>query len=340
MIRVTSATLAGRAGRLSARIALSRLDEAVAAEVRMADPRDAEALHDLRVSLRRLRTCLRAYRPWLREAVADRLQRRLRTVAADTGAGRDAEVQAAYLHGFESRGPRSRGSAAGWLRERVETRQAGSEDGAQAVARARTAFRGLEPELRQRLSASLLRPRRGTQPQPSFARVTGDLVLKASSKLQRRLASIRSARDVKRAHRARIAGKRLRYLMEPLRRRSAAWGRCLTALKGLQDTLGELHDMHVLSAELASLIEKLAAEEARRRLRVSLGEEPAGPAPRYPLPGLLGLARAARRREDRLYARHGRTWGESRRARFFGELSSLAESLRGTTPAPRRSRSP
>ena len=40
------------------RLALSYLDQAARARPRLADPADAEALHDFRVGLRRLRSCL------------------------------------------------------------------------------------------------------------------------------------------------------------------------------------------------------------------------------------------------------------------------------------------
>ena len=43
-------------------LALSFLDQAAQARPRLADPADTEALHDFRVGLRRLRSCLRAYR--------------------------------------------------------------------------------------------------------------------------------------------------------------------------------------------------------------------------------------------------------------------------------------
>ncbi|OGU02078.1 MAG: hypothetical protein A2W29_10875 [Gemmatimonadetes bacterium RBG_16_66_8] len=58
---------------------------------------DPEGLHDFRVALRRLRSCLRAYRPLLRGALPDRLRRQLGDIAAATGGGRDAEVQLQWI---------------------------------------------------------------------------------------------------------------------------------------------------------------------------------------------------------------------------------------------------
>ncbi|HEY9420766.1 MAG TPA: CHAD domain-containing protein, partial [Thermoanaerobaculia bacterium] len=54
-------------------LALSFLDQARAARPRLADPSDSEALHDFRVALRRLRSCLRAYRSFLDESVPRKL---------------------------------------------------------------------------------------------------------------------------------------------------------------------------------------------------------------------------------------------------------------------------
>src|SRR3970040_32067 len=48
------------------RIALTHLDAARAAHERLKGASDTDALHDFRVALRRLRSVLRAYRPWLK----------------------------------------------------------------------------------------------------------------------------------------------------------------------------------------------------------------------------------------------------------------------------------
>jgi hypothetical protein len=56
------------------------------------DPLDPEALHDFRVAIRRLRSCIRAYRTELQGSVSKQMQRRLRKLTLATNAGRDAEV--------------------------------------------------------------------------------------------------------------------------------------------------------------------------------------------------------------------------------------------------------
>ena len=111
----------------------------------------------------------------------------------------------------------------------------------------------------------------------------------------------------------------------------------LTALRGLQDLLGELHDAHVLERELASAVEAAARERARRRLAGALAQDagdgdpavPAEAAPEEsleavaepasepeaeedsgadPVDGLLVLARRNRRRRQGLFAELAAGW--------------------------------
>ena len=51
------------------RIAVNLLDAASAARERLTDADDAEALHDFRVAMRRLRSTLRAYQPQLEDEI-------------------------------------------------------------------------------------------------------------------------------------------------------------------------------------------------------------------------------------------------------------------------------
>jgi CHAD domain-containing protein len=114
-------------------LALAFLDQAAEARPRLSDPADAEGLHDFRVGLRRLRSCLKAYAAWL--DVPKKLARRLKRLAGATGPGRDTEVQIEWLRGrsahlsvyraeihLDARAPRSTlaEATAGLLRRQVE----------------------------------------------------------------------------------------------------------------------------------------------------------------------------------------------------------------------------
>lgn len=316
--------LTAPAARGAGHVGLGLVDAAKEAVARLGGEGDDEALHDFRVSLRRLRSILRFYRPELRPGVSKKLIKKLKKVAGATGAGRDAEVQAAYLAEWEPEFGAAHRHGVARLRAVLEARRDAQYDG--AVEESSRAFLELEPALRAALA-----PARAGSRGPTYARATGDLILEAAGDLRDRLCSIRSGDDVKRAHQARIAGKRLRYLIEPLRGRSSAWKRCLSHLKGLQDILGELHDMHVLADEVVRSAEEAAVGEVRRRFSAHLAGGKA-PRARDPLPGLLRLARHVRDRERCLYRRLSRNWGEAGRARFFGEIAALAEGLRRLAP--------
>jgi CHAD domain-containing protein len=75
MAEFTPDLLLRPAGEAAHRIARAFLDAAAAA--RLADAADAEALHDFRVAIRRLRVTVRTY-PALRASVSKKLRRRLR----------------------------------------------------------------------------------------------------------------------------------------------------------------------------------------------------------------------------------------------------------------------
>jgi CHAD domain-containing protein len=77
MAEFTPDLLLRPAGEAAHRIARAFLDDAAAAAARLADAADAEALHDFRVAIRRLRVTVRTY-PALRASVSKKLRRRLR----------------------------------------------------------------------------------------------------------------------------------------------------------------------------------------------------------------------------------------------------------------------
>src|SRR6185503_11507583 len=110
-----------------------------------------------------------------------------------------------------------------------------------------------------------------------FSDVSRELSLKYVEGLGERLEAVRDGAAVAEAHAARIAAKRLRYLWEPLSRRVPRARALVGRLKQLQDALGELHDMQVLTEKITASI---ATQEK--------AESPSGT-----LPGLRSLRRIA-----------------------------------------------
>jgi CHAD domain-containing protein/CYTH domain-containing protein len=310
-------------------VALGALDQACAAAGRLRDETDDEALHDFRVALRRFRSFLRGYRHLLEDSVAKKHRRALRDLAAETNVARDTEVQLAWLSGQTGQVRSAHRPALDWLVERLEQRHREAYAGVRGETLRR--FDEIEPRLRERLSryvASLEEP----APRRMFAAEAGELVRHAGAALHAGLAEVRSPADVETAHEARILAKRLRYLLEPLRATGVGeeTAALVKHLKGLQDILGEVHDAHVLSQELASAQIESATERVRRlheALYVEGGARQESKPPRDLRAGLLVIDRNVRDRLQSLFGALQADWLGDRFAPFQQELTALADSL-------------
>jgi CHAD domain-containing protein len=243
---------------------------------RIADPSDVAALHDFRVAVRRLRSTLQAWREPLGEAVRDKDLRRLRRVARATGDARDAEVLLAWIGRIARSLPAPQRAGAAWLQGRLAP-----------LVRTPHLSVGLD---RFRAGAGTLARRLETKAVPrssrTFAAALAPRVREQALAVKACLGRTGEDADL---HRARIEGKRLRYLLEPLRGTPGAdSGRSVNALKRLQDLLGDLND-----ARLAVPVLRRARREAETG-----GTRHAGL-----VPGLAALERRARERVDLLLAR-------------------------------------
>ena len=242
-------------------VALGHLADATAAGERLAENTDDEALHDFRVALRRLRSWERAFRPYIRDDVSKRLRRRLRDLARDTGASRDLEVHLAWLREQRrSLGRRQRPGLA-WLLAHLHTRKEDADAVLEGDVDGR--FQRLRSRLERALASyrETLHVRENGHPAPPtpFAEALAPRVRDAGAILLAHLQHTRSMADEDECHEARIAAKRLRYLLEPIGRLVPGADELVTRLKSLQDVLGDLHDAQVFDAEVAAL----AAEAVR-----------------------------------------------------------------------------
>ena len=241
-------------------VALGHLADAAAAQSRLAKQSDDEALHDFRVALRRLRSWERAFRPYLRDDVGKKLRRRLRDLAHDTGASRDLEVHLAWL--AEQRRSLGRRQRVGldWLVTQMERKKADADRVLEKDVDGR--FTRLETKLARALESYRehirLRKDGRAAPLPVFAEALAPRVRTAARDLERHLGHVRTERDVREGHEARIAAKRLRYLLEPVMKIIPGAADLVDRLKGLQDVLGDLHDAQVFGAEIS----KAAADAA------------------------------------------------------------------------------
>jgi CHAD domain-containing protein len=330
------------AARLVALTLLARAEEAAA---RLADPDDPEALHDFRVAVRRLRSVLRAYRGPLAGALKKRHRKQLRDLARATGEGRDAEVALEWIGAQRERLEEGQQAGLDWLAARLAKRkEAGYEEAQRGLGES---FAPLAVELQKRLGVYTREVRLdGGAGDGSFGDLVAAEARRDLGQFEELIAGLTAAADAARAHRARLAAKRLRYLLEPLERELPAATPIVKRLKTLQDVLGELNDSHALEGELSAAVETAAQQRARALLGSAMSaaaEAGEGDAPEGwdPVDGLLALARLNRERRDRLFGELAPGWtgkGEEaadRRAlaRAVGELAGyLAAGFSPPTP--------
>ena len=305
-----------------ARIALARLDEARSACARIDDRGDPEALHDFRVAVRRLRTLVRAFSGELDDAIPKKLERRVRDLGRLTTAGRDAEVQLAWLREVGGAGGARRGPGLAWFRTRLEDRRDRAYD--EIRRSVPHAFRGLERRLRRRFNGALVEPTGRVAP---FAPALARELRAESATLRQEFAIARSPSDTDAVHGARIAVKRMRYLLEPVGDGDANARSLVERLKRLQTALGELHDLQILLQEFGDAAAEAAAERVRRKHALLLrgatrGDRADGPRPSPA--GVLAIANLAARRQDLVFARDLAEWRDGALEALAGDVARWA----------------
>ncbi|WEK57196.1 MAG: CHAD domain-containing protein [Candidatus Brevundimonas phytovorans] len=219
------------------RIALACLAQVSANAELLRIVRRPEALHQMRVGLRRLRAAVGVFKPLLGEADRRRIETELKWLAGETDAARDLDVFLRDVFHPTALAAPSPGLAP-LGRHLLSARGRAYDRALAAVGAPRYALLMLET------TAWIETAALPDDPVEAFA-------VEALSRLHHQVE--RRARDLfdldaDARHHLRIRAKRLRYAAEffadlfPARRRRA---RYLTALEELQDTLGELNDLAV-----------------------------------------------------------------------------------------------
>lgn len=311
-------------------VALRLLDDARAACARLEDPDDAEAIHDLRVALRRLRSTLAAYRSWLDpDSTRDALNDAGR-LAGQAGAAREAEVELAWLR---AQVDELRPAARAVVLPQIDSLEARARaERARASVELPARFAVFDPALRASLETYRVRvAAEGATRAPGFAAAAGSALQATARELEQALARVTGPDDVAIEHEARLVAKRLRYLLEPVRRIGPDGAGLLAALRVLQTLIGERHDRLLLSARLRGELERAALANARaradavaardlrteRRLRARTAEHVA-----------LALLQRAQEQSDALFAELAADWLGAKSEAFFSRVSEFADALR------------
>jgi CHAD domain-containing protein len=220
---------------------------------------DEEAIHDMRVSIRRLRAALRIARPFFRPKRLEGVRTRLQEAAEVLGAVRDLDVILAHAQAYAGRQPEGGPDLDGWL-DTLRSRRAVALEGLREYLAGKR-FRRLRSEVQAFLAG--INTRRVAEAEvAAVAGAAGSVrvrdVLPAA--LWAQYSTVRAHEMVAEPtpellHSLRIEFKRLRYLMEFFQ--GVLGARAIPAIElavGAQDHLGRLNDAWVAAGMLRSYI--------------------------------------------------------------------------------------
>ena len=320
---------ASQGAALIARRLLSRVADQ---RMRLDDERGDEALHDFRVALRQLRSWLRAFGVQLDPVTPRKARRRIRRLADASSDVRDGDVQLEWLREQQPTIPRDARLGLEWLIERVEAHRRVADE------RFRRRLADDFERTRVVLDAALSSPDEsaggvgGSQASDTLAAATANVIRVEGERIRAHLGAIHGLGDEAEAHRARLAGKRLRYVLHPMADIIDGGPEALAHLKPMQDALGELHDAHVLVHRVADALSLVLAERSEQIVfavrAVGTGTErflepSASPIER----GLIVIAERLHERAARAFAEVRDSWLGARAEVLVAETMALAEQL-------------
>lgn len=218
---------AGRLVRAQARVVARRM------RLWERQPGDAEALHDVRTSLRRLRVIVRSFRRDLGDLARRGIRRRLRDAFHATSTLRDLDVFAAWVSTLPP-SPAQRHLLAAVAADTAASRSAVLH---QCLGHSRAA--------RRRMRATA--PRKAPARPRLFGTAAAQAIRAELQAVAQGLATFDPIRAPDGVHATRIAAKRVRYLVDALAGRSPDARRIVAWCRTLQDLAGEWRDGQLAS---------------------------------------------------------------------------------------------
>lgn len=311
-------------------VAAMQLDKASEAYQRLSKLPDSDALHDFRVGLRQLRSTFSAY-PEAFPSLPKKLRKRMRALARDTNHARDADVQLDWLqrNGRQIKGEAKLGYV--WLVRQLELRAAE----AHRIVRVDVLedFVTLEQQARAVLAHNETLDAEAVDAE-SLGHLCGEHLEELCEELTFHLRHIETREDEDQLHAARICGKRIRYLLTPLRAELKGSESVIRRLQRLQDLLGDYHDAQVFGDLLRSLVKKAAREQSGRWLELVLNATADSRAlarerRQDMLTGILAVARLVAKRKEKLLVQLGQLQAKGAQEQLLHDIAMLAARLQG-----------
>jgi CHAD domain-containing protein len=230
--------------RWAAEVLRVRFDEIVNLRGAVLDSDDIEAVHDMRVATRRLRSALRDFSPVLRKSPLKSVSKDLKKLADSLGAARDLDVAIVALEKLQTKAEYETVKAGiqKLIDERREKRAKTQLDLMQTLT-----VSAIE-DLQKRFYAAVeksARPKKRSKT-ISFTNAGRDAVFESLQEFCNLSASLYAPYQIKKLHKLRISAKRLRYAIELF---TACWGKNIEPfaeeIAEMQSYLGEVHDADI-----------------------------------------------------------------------------------------------
>lgn len=221
-------------------------------------PDDEDALHDIRVNLRKLHSYLKLYRTQFKDTVSSKRIKELKRLASETNHARDSEVQLDWLK-KQSPGTPEEEAGFTWYDTQLSL---------QVDHHYRMLQNGLYEEqlthfteiLRQELQVyHLAYSLESDLPlTESYAQATSALLQQHTQQLIALLNRLSEENDRHVVHKSRIAVKQLRYLIDPLHDSLSQWvSPMIQQMKYWQNLFGQWHDSYIHLQALNHLLTSL-----------------------------------------------------------------------------------
>ncbi len=240
------------------KILASRAHDVFSHEPGVRDGIDPEAIHDMRVALRRMQAALRMFQACYPPKRLQRYRRRLRKLLKILGAERDQDIMIATLSSHADAAPTPVKEAL--VRMVAHRRTSKQHRRAQSL---RLLNKLQQVDLAKNLSSFIKGARvfqRGNA-QPHLAPELAAIRQKAITVWNDHREHVLGRDDPETLHRMRIAVKRLRYTLELCRLEDGYdYQGCLDRLVEMQRVLGDLHDADVLMGCLAGSLPQAPVE--------------------------------------------------------------------------------